>query len=451
MEVEPDAPRRLKADIPPDLETICLKCLEKLPSARYPTARALAEELDRYLKGEPILARPAGAVRKTVSWARRHPRALARVAAFVMVALAFGVFYLFEENAFLRAQKANPALVPVTGLRSTLWMVFCSITIINLFAGPFLVFVVAAKARRVILKEFVTGDLAKVMSRPMPIQPLSEWTRIFAMGAGLVMIGCAIMLMVTAIQAHIWEGKVTVPGGGLAGPAFLLLSAMFAYGSIQYGFMILALVIRDYRLVHYGIIPDSKDCLVRWQQLTPAQVDSMYRSLKAGNWQAALECFREAAPNASETDANQYVLRLYLSLPAKYPEMFDKPRSLATLNWIAVLKCALFETVMLGVWWFEADIFSWLPWMPPSHPLSAVSKFAYSFLFGMAVCAIPRVNGLWKRLLLVAPAFVVMILSEIIVPRLAEVSSHSPLPYVLGVSCGFLLMVAAFYPRRQRV
>ena len=68
IETEPTEPRRIKADIPVDLETICLKCLEKSPAARYPTARALAEELDRYLKGEPILARPASIVRKVVSW-----------------------------------------------------------------------------------------------------------------------------------------------------------------------------------------------------------------------------------------------------------------------------------------------------------------------------------------------------------------------------------------------
>jgi hypothetical protein len=180
----------------------------------------------------------------------------------------------------------------------------------------------------------------------------------------------------------------------------------------------------------------------------------MYCALKDGNWPAAIERFREAAPNASEADASQYVLRLYLSLPAKYPEMFDKPRSLATLNWRAVLLLALFETVFLGVCWFVVEIFSWLPWMPPSHPLSAVSRFAYSFLFGMAVCAFPRVKGLWKRLLLVAPALVAMYLSEIIVPQLVEVSSDSPWPYLsipCGVSCGFLLMVSAFYPRRQRV
>ena len=117
MEAEPAAPRRLKADIPPDLETICLKCLEKSPSARYPTARALAEELGRFLKGEPIQARPASAVRKAVSWARRHPGALAVLAAFVIITLAFGVYYLFEENAFLRAQQADPTLARVPGSR----------------------------------------------------------------------------------------------------------------------------------------------------------------------------------------------------------------------------------------------------------------------------------------------------------------------------------------------
>jgi hypothetical protein len=128
------------------------------------------------------------------------------------------------------------------------------------------------------------------------------------------------------------------------------------------------------------------------------------------------------------------------------------PLSLATLNWIAVLKCALSETVILGALWYGTAILNSLPVaIPSSHPLSAVSKFAYSFLFGMAVCAYPRVKGLWKRLLLLAPALAAMILSEIILPRLAEVSSQSPWPYLCGVSCGFLLMISAFYPRRKRV
>ena len=83
--VEPVAPSRFQPGLPRDIETICLKCLEKAPARRYSTAEALAEDLRRFQSGEPILARPAGWWDRATKWARRRPMVAALLAAVVFV------------------------------------------------------------------------------------------------------------------------------------------------------------------------------------------------------------------------------------------------------------------------------------------------------------------------------------------------------------------------------
>lgn len=102
------APRHLVPTLPPDLDTITRKCLEKEPERRYDTARALAEDLKRWLDGEPISARPPSLVYRAVKKARKH-RAAVVAAAAVLAALALaGGFALRERSrAAERARLAQ--------------------------------------------------------------------------------------------------------------------------------------------------------------------------------------------------------------------------------------------------------------------------------------------------------------------------------------------------------
>lgn len=101
---DPVSPRLLNPAVPRDLETICLKCLEKEPEKRYSAAREVADELSRFGRDEPIVARPAGRTEKVWRWCRRKPQlssaiATAAVLFFAGFGVSLGQWYRAEDRA----------------------------------------------------------------------------------------------------------------------------------------------------------------------------------------------------------------------------------------------------------------------------------------------------------------------------------------------------------------
>ncbi len=105
LDRDPIPPRRLRPEVPVDLETICLKCLEKIPAQRYASAQLLADDLAGFLRGEPVMARPISQVARLARWAVRHP-ALAIVSTCLLLALmAIAVISSLTSVRIARSHK----------------------------------------------------------------------------------------------------------------------------------------------------------------------------------------------------------------------------------------------------------------------------------------------------------------------------------------------------------
>jgi tetratricopeptide (TPR) repeat protein len=106
VECDPVAPRRLRPGLPRDLETICLKCLEKEPARRYASVADLAADLRRFIGGRPVVARRIGVLGRSARWCRRKP-VVAGLSAALAIAVTLGAVGMVRE--YRRAERERDA------------------------------------------------------------------------------------------------------------------------------------------------------------------------------------------------------------------------------------------------------------------------------------------------------------------------------------------------------
>jgi serine/threonine-protein kinase len=115
LETQPRQPRLLNPEIGRDISTVCLKCLEKDPQRRYSSALALAEDLEHWLKHEPIRAHRTGIFIRGSKWVQRNPAIAALIVSLVALAAAMG-WNIWKSEAMSRPSKKSIAVLPFENL-----------------------------------------------------------------------------------------------------------------------------------------------------------------------------------------------------------------------------------------------------------------------------------------------------------------------------------------------
>jgi hypothetical protein len=327
MESDPVPPRKLNPAVPPDLETICLKCLEKNPVRRYPSANALAEELGRFLKHEPIRAVPVSAVRKAESWVRRHPWTLMAAGSLVIMVLAGTLYWQYERVKFLeRAPMLRDKALRHSGLGKE--------ELGDWFRVTMLTYLINFYVLRV-FQQFTQGkknwmNIWDPSTGFGPKRPVSQRARVISVLLSLAGLGCAAIYFAKIIQASVWLGATSWDEWVMVYPGF--------YSSLA----LMSLVVRDYQAFIHGAPSRT---------LSTEQSELVRQVIFNGDIPGAIKLYRRVIPKVSLEEAVDYVRKLEAELKAKQPEKFAPPE-MSGLTWresVRLRQCAVIVLIVCGV------------------------------------------------------------------------------------------------------
>jgi len=412
MESDPAAPRKVNAAVPPDLETICLKCLEKNPARRYPSARALAEDLGRFLNHEPIQALRPTPIRKIESWLRRHPWTLISASSLIVMVLAGAFYWEYQRVSFLEYAQAHPAeqgRVP-----SALKEGFENWGALNLLALALNYYCLR------LFRNFRRGVHWNKLFFNAPAlgieRPVSPWLCFVCGLIGMAGITCDMFYVANIIRLSVWVNMGDFMGW------------LFAYACLNFSLLLLSAVWRDYqKFVHGAPI----------RILSPEQNELLLQAIFDGDLPSAAKLYRRSFPDVLEHEAGDFVARLNTELKSKHAEKFARPPKWWELNWRALRICLIIELcVFVGFWLF-------LPPVTDAHWPRKLWAFSFGFFAG-AVCLLPlRLKVIWQGIALMFVILVPLFLAPFLFKDVL-------LNYVGGAIFGACTIIAGCIRKRRK-
>jgi len=335
---DPTPPRKLNPSAPADLETICLKCLDKQTGRRYPSARALAEDLDRFLRREPIQARPVPGWRKFTNNVRRRPWAVVGVATTLILGLLLVIDYLIEQNRFIVWQAAHPG-APLPHDPS--WLV-------NFRAWPMIVamyfgFYYEGRRHGVSLVKFMRNQREYIYKLPTHVASFRLALAAVIIGAAAIMSGLLECLLV--IHLAVWRHQFDI-----------IVFVGQVYASCWFGGVLVWKGIRHIGTATGGLVLAEEN-----PKLTEAQLKEIVIALEDGKMPLAIRLFRKATGIALQ-EAMGAVGEMAGKLYAEHPErfLFD-PRKPAPLDSPRAAAAAIVTVILLGLVFNTFNLRGWEP------------------------------------------------------------------------------------------